>query len=97
MLDSWIAFQSPLSMAFPRQKYWSGSLFPFPENLHGPGIEPMSSALQVDSVQLTQQGIPIKIVPVLSCFFCFVFKCKHFATKSPVQLKLFFLFVLYQR
>ena len=72
MLDSWIAFQSPLSMVFPRQKYWSGSPFPFLENLHGPGIEPMSSTLQVDSVQLTQQGIPIKIVPVLSCFVFFL-------------------------
>ena len=69
MLDFWIAFQAPLSMVFPRQKYWSESLFPFPGSLHGPGTEPMSLALQVDSIQLIQQGILIKIVPVLRFFF----------------------------
>ena len=34
--------QVPLSMGFPRQEYWSGSPFPSPEDLPGPGIKPMS-------------------------------------------------------
>ena len=36
---------TPLSMGFPRQKYWSGLPFPSPEDLPDPGIEPMSLAL----------------------------------------------------
>ena len=39
---------SPLgspSMEFPRQEYWSGFPFPFPEDLPDPGIEPSSLAL----------------------------------------------------
>ena len=40
--------QAPLSMGFSRQEYWSGLLFPSPGNLPDPGIEPGSTALQVD-------------------------------------------------
>ena len=34
-------------MEFSRQEYWSGLLFPSPEDLPDPGIEPRSLALQV--------------------------------------------------
>ena len=44
-----IAHHAPLSMEFSRQEYWSGLLFPSPEYLSNPGIEPRSPALQVDS------------------------------------------------
>ena len=37
-----IAHQAPLSMGFPRQEYWSGLLFPPPEDLPNPEIEPLS-------------------------------------------------------
>ena len=37
-----IAQQAPLSMRFPRQKYWSGLPFPSPEKLLDPGIKPVS-------------------------------------------------------
>ena len=37
-----VAHQAPLSMGFPRQKYWSGLPFPSPEDLHDAGIEPVS-------------------------------------------------------
>ena len=37
-----IACQAPLSMGFPRQKYWSGLPFPTPGDLRDPGIEPTS-------------------------------------------------------
>ena len=36
--------QSPLSMEFSRQKYWSELLFPSPGDLPDPGIKPMSLA-----------------------------------------------------
>ena len=35
-------------MAFSRQEYWSGELFPFPGDLPYPGIKPRSPALQAD-------------------------------------------------
>ena len=53
------AHQAPLSVGFPRQQYWSGLPFPSPGDLPDPGIEPMSSALQADSLPLSHQGIPI--------------------------------------
>ena len=40
-----IAHLAPLSMGFPRQKYWSGLPFPSPRDLHDLGIEPMPPAL----------------------------------------------------
>ena len=44
--NSWtVVHQAPLAMGFPRQKYWSGLLFPFPGYLPDPGIEPMPLAL----------------------------------------------------
>ena len=39
------ARQAPLSMEFPRQKYWGGLPFPSPGDLPHPGIEPLSPAL----------------------------------------------------
>ena len=45
-------------MGFPRQEYWSGLLFPSAVDLPNPGIEPMSPALQADSLPLNQQGGP---------------------------------------
>ena len=51
--------QSPLSMEFCRQEYWSGLPFPSPGDLPNPGTEPKSPALQVDSFCLSHQGSPI--------------------------------------
>ena len=41
----YIAHQSPLSMGFPRQEYWSELPFPPPGHLPDPGIKPKSPAL----------------------------------------------------
>ena len=38
-----VAHQSPPSMEFSRQEYWSGLPFPSPEDLPDPGIEPRFS------------------------------------------------------
>ena len=58
----WIAAcQTPLSMGFSRQEYWSGLPFPPPGNLPHPGIKPaspVSSALASDSFPLSHLGIP---------------------------------------
>ena len=40
-----IVWWAPLSLEFPRQKYWSGLPFLSPGDLPNPGIKPVSSAL----------------------------------------------------
>ena len=40
-----VAHQTPLSMGFPRQEYWSGLPWPPSGDLPNPGIEPASPAL----------------------------------------------------
>ena len=47
-------------MRFPRQENWSGLPFPSPEDLPNLGIEPMSTALEADSLPLNQEGSPQK-------------------------------------
>ena len=49
------ASQAPLSMGFPRQEHWSGLPCPF---LPDPRIEPVSPALQVDSLPTEWLGKP---------------------------------------
>ena len=46
-------------MRFPRQRYWSGLLFPSPGDLPNPGIKPRSPALKADSLLSELQEKPI--------------------------------------
>ena len=55
-----VACQAPLSTEFSQQEYWSGLLFPFPGDLPDSVIEPMSPALQMDSLPLSHKGSPLK-------------------------------------
>ena len=50
------AGQTPLSMEFPGQEYWSGLPCPPPWDLSDPGIEPWSPAWQADALLLSHQG-----------------------------------------
>ena len=45
-----VAYQSPQSMEFSRQEYWSGLPFPSPGDLPNSGIKPRSPALQADAL-----------------------------------------------
>ena len=58
-----VAHQSPPSMGFSRQEYWSGLPFPSPGDLPDPGIEPKSPALQADALTSEPLG-----KPVISCY-----------------------------
>ena len=49
------ACQAPLSMAFPRQEYWSRLPFPPPGDFPDPGIKPESPVLQEDSLWLSHE------------------------------------------
>ena len=54
-----VGHQAPLSMGFPRQKYWSGLPFSSPGDLPNSGIKPVSPAspaLQADSLPVSYQG-----------------------------------------
>ena len=51
-----VAHQTPPSMGFFRQEYWSGLPFPSPGDLPDPGIEPGSPALQVDALPSEPPG-----------------------------------------
>ena len=43
-MTTWVvAHQTPLSLGFPRQEYWSGLPFPPPGDLPNSGIKPESS------------------------------------------------------
>ena len=52
--------QALLSMEFSRQEYWSGLPFSSPEDLPNPGIEPMSPALEEDSLVLNYQSLVVR-------------------------------------
>ena len=54
-----VAHHASLSMGFSRQESWSGLPFPPPGNLPDPRIEPVSPALQADSLLLSHQGSPL--------------------------------------
>ena len=51
-----VALQTPPSMGFSRQEYWSGLPFPSPGDLPDPGIEPRSPALQADTLTSEPPG-----------------------------------------
>ena len=55
-----VAQQAALSMGFPRQKYWSGLLFPSSGDLLDPGIKPVSPVLQEDSLPTEPAGKPLQ-------------------------------------
>ena len=65
-----VACQSPLSMGFSRQEYWSGLPFPSSGDLPNPGTEPMSPALQANSLPTELLGKP-KERKTLPIFFSF--------------------------
>ena len=50
------AYQSPPSMGFSRQEYWSELPFPSPGDIPNPGIKPGSPALQADALPSEPPG-----------------------------------------
>ena len=60
LLTPWtVAYQTPLSMEFSKQEYWSGLPFPSPRDLPDSGIDlvsPVAFALQADSLPLSHMN-----------------------------------------
>ena len=61
--------QTPLSMEFSRQEYWSGLSFISPGDLLDPGIKPRSPALQADSLPSKLPGNPHICVYTYICMY----------------------------
>ena len=59
-----LACQSPLSIGFPRQEYWSGWPFPSPGDLPHPGIKPVSPALEGKFFTTVPRGKPFNFLPL---------------------------------
>ena len=62
-----LARQTPLSLQFSRQEYWSGLPFPPPGDLPDPGIKPKSPALLCGFFTTApQEKSPISLCLVLN-------------------------------
>ena len=70
-----VACQTPPSMGFSGQEYWSGLSFPSPGDLPNPGIEPGSSTLQANSLPSEPPGNPFYQLQNLDVYFCTVPIC----------------------
>jgi len=68
-----VARQASLSLGFPRQEYWSGLPFPSPGDLPDPGIEPISPALQADSLLTEPPGNPGTLLRTSKSFLLCIF------------------------
>ena len=66
-----VAHQSPLSMKFSRQEYWSGQAFSSPGDLPNQGIKPVSLALQTNSLPSEPPGEPIYTNNTIQCSLLF--------------------------
>ena len=56
---------APLSMGFPKQKYWTELPFPSPGDPPDPGIEPGFPTLQADSLPSEPPGKPVLFLHIL--------------------------------
>ena len=63
-----VACQSPLSMGFPRQEYWSGLPFSFPGDLPDPVFKPASPALASRFFITERPGKPQKNTYIITLF-----------------------------
>ena len=57
-----VVYLAPQFMGFSRQEYWSGLPFPPLGVLPDPGIEPVSTAWQADSLTLSHLRNPLRFL-----------------------------------
>ena len=97
-----IAHQTPLSVGFSRQEYWSGLPFPSLGDLPNPGIEPRSlipPAVAGRFLPLVPPGKPCNSLPELAAppglpFFYSLFSCVlYFLSPAFSALSLLYIFL----
>ena len=81
------------SIGFSRQDYWSGLLFPPPEDLPNPMLELVFSALQVNSLSLSHPGSSLSSIQQSNIlFYCILFyNIFYYPTLSYPKLLLYIL------
>ena len=93
-----VGCQAPLSMGFPRQEYWSGLPFLFPEDLPHPRIKPSCPALQADSLPSEPSGKPMKVLvtqPGPMLWMCLILvPCNVYLKESNLHFILVFFYFL---
>ena len=88
-----VACQTPLSMGFPRQEYWSGFLTPpSPGYIPDPGLEPTSLALQMDYLPTKPWRKPFKTlyrqeITIFSTYFFQIITCSSLTDILLIGLK----------
>ena len=76
-----VARQTPLSMGFSRQEYWSGWPFPSHRDLPNPVIKPMSLA---SAGGFFTTDSPRKFITMLAnVMACYIDLCSTFKLKFP--------------
>ena len=85
-----VACQSPLSMGFSRQEYWSGLPFPSSGDLPNPGTEPWSHTLQADSFLSEPLVKPI-------CMYVCMYVCTYICICTNNFFRLFSIMHYYKR
>ena len=85
-----VACQSPLSMGFSRQEYWSGLSFTSQGHLPYPGVKLRSPALQADSLPSELPvwiGIPKLIAMYSLNVYIFILICQSYLNKLGSKRK----------
>ena len=79
-----VACQPPLSMGFPRQKYWSGLPYPPPGDLPQPGIKPTSPALAGGFFTTEPPGKPVKPLLCAKQYLNLTHRTLFHSAKTPL-------------
>ena len=82
-----VAHQAPLSIAFPKQEYWSGLPSPSPGDLPDSGIKPTSPVWQADSLTLSHPGSPLVKVSELIRESAWMLQCIQISGSRMMLLK----------
>ena len=82
-----VAQQVPLSMSLSRPEYWSGLPFPSPGDLPNPGVEPVSYALQEDSLPSELPGKPPVSPYMCICMYTYMHMYTHMLCYFCVSLE----------
>ena len=92
LCDPWtVTYQAPLSMGFLRQEFWSGLLFPSPEDPPNPGIEPGSSTLQTDALLSETWGKCVCVyICMCVCMYVYMYVCMYMYISVCVGVCLFY-------